>query len=85
MGRALLVSLAGRPAPWYNSGAMGPSFRRATVRDVPHIQRLITHYAAREEMLPRSLNEIYEGLRDYLVAEQEGRVIGCAACSNGLM
>jgi len=59
---------------------MNPSFRRATVRDVPHIQRLITHYANREEMLPRSLNEIYEGLRDYLVAEHDGQVIGCAAC-----
>lgn len=59
---------------------MSPSIRRATVRDVPQIQRLIAHYAAREEMLPRSLNEIYEGLRDYLVAECDGQVIGCAAC-----
>jgi amino-acid N-acetyltransferase len=59
---------------------MSPSLRRATVRDVPQIQRLIGHYAAREEMLPRSVNEIYEGLRDYLVAECDGRIVGCAAC-----
>jgi amino-acid N-acetyltransferase len=59
---------------------MSPSIRRAGVSDVAHIQRLVSHYAARGEMLPRSLNEIYEGLRDYLVAEHEGQVIGCAAC-----
>jgi amino-acid N-acetyltransferase len=67
-------------APWYNARAMSPTIRRAGVGDVPHIQRLISRYAAREEMLARSLNEIYEGLRDYLVAEHEGQVIGCAAC-----
>jgi amino-acid N-acetyltransferase len=59
---------------------MNPSFRRAGVRDVAQIHRLISHYAAQEQMLPRSLNEIYEGLRDYLVAEHEGRIVGCGAC-----
>jgi len=30
-------------------------------------------------MLPRSLNHIYENIRDYYVAEEKGRMIGCAA------
>jgi amino-acid N-acetyltransferase len=53
--------------------------RKARIKDVPQIQKLINLYAARDEMLPRSLNEIYENLRDYFVFELEGRVIGCGA------
>ncbi len=30
-------------------------------------------------MLPRSLNEIYENLRDFWVAEKSGNIIGCIA------
>jgi amino-acid N-acetyltransferase len=53
--------------------------RKARIKDVSQIQKLINLYAARDEMLPRSLNEIYENLRDYFVFELEGRVIGCGA------
>ena len=30
-------------------------------------------------MLPRSLNELYENLRDFWVAEEHKKIIGCAA------
>jgi amino-acid N-acetyltransferase len=30
-------------------------------------------------MLPRSLNELYENIRDFLVYEEKGRVLGCCA------
>lgn len=53
--------------------------RRAKVSDVPKIRELITFYASRDLMLPRSLQEIYECLRDYWVCEKNGEVIACAA------
>lgn len=53
--------------------------RKARVPDVPELQRLINHFAERDEMLPRSLNTIYESIRDFFVLEEDGRVIGCCA------
>lgn len=54
-------------------------FRKAEIKDVGQIHALINYYAQKDQMLPRSLNEIYEGLRDFHVAEDKGEVIGCAA------
>jgi len=48
--------------------------------DVKAIQKLIAEYARKGDMLPRSLSEIYENLRDYFVFEgEDGGVIGSAA------
>jgi amino-acid N-acetyltransferase len=52
--------------------------RRARVTDAAEIQRLITTFADRDEMLHRSLGEIYENIRDFYVAEDEqGRAVAC--------
>ncbi len=59
--------------------AMEGKLRRARAGDVPTIHRLINHFAERDEMLPRSLNELYENLRDYFVVESAGEVVGCCA------
>jgi amino-acid N-acetyltransferase len=53
--------------------------RRARAADVEAVQRLVNSFADRGEMLPRSLNELYENVRDLFVAEAEGEVIGCCA------
>jgi amino-acid N-acetyltransferase len=54
--------------------------RRARVGDAGEIQRLITTFADRDEMLHRSLGEIYENIRDFYVAENEaGEIVGCGA------
>ena len=53
--------------------------RKARLSDAPVIQALIEPYAARDEMLHRSLGEICENVRDYLVAEAEGELSGCCA------
>ena len=47
--------------------------------DVKAIQKLIAEYARKGDMLPRSLSDIYENLRDYFVCEDGGVVIGSAA------
>jgi len=52
--------------------------RRARVTDAAEIQRLITAFADRDEMLHRSLGEIYENIRDFYVAEDaEGELVAC--------
>ena len=52
--------------------------RRARVTDAGGIQRLITVFADRDEMLHRSLGEIYENIRDFYVAEDErGEIVAC--------
>lgn len=40
---------------------------------------LINVHAKKEEMLPRALNDLYESVRDFFVAEEDGIVIGACA------
>jgi amino-acid N-acetyltransferase len=58
---------------------MQTALRSARVVDVPAIQRLVNQFADRGEMLPRSLSEIYENVRDYVVVERDGEIAGCCA------
>lgn len=53
--------------------------RKARIDDIKYIQDLINFYAKQDRMLPRSLNELYENIRDFFVYEDNGRVIGCCA------
>ncbi len=53
--------------------------RRAVINDVKHIQELINFYAKSDQMLPRSLNELYENIRDFFVYENDGNIEGCVA------
>ena len=55
------------------------SIEKAKIRDVPQLHKLINHFADMGAMLPRSLSEIYESIRDYFVARQGDQVIACAA------
>ena len=52
---------------------------KAKIQDVPQIHRLINHFAGKDEMLPRSLSDIYENIRDYFVYRQGERMLACAA------
>jgi amino-acid N-acetyltransferase len=58
---------------------MSAALRRAMVSDVSAVQKMVNEFAERGEMLPRSLSELYENIRDYIIAEREGEVVGCAA------
>ncbi|MFH1459092.1 MAG: N-acetyltransferase [Candidatus Omnitrophota bacterium] len=53
--------------------------RKANISDVTKIQELIKTCAKSGEVLPRSLNNIYENLRDFFVFEKDGRIVGCCA------
>lgn len=53
--------------------------RKAQIKDVKDIQKLLTGYASRGDMLSRSLSELYESLRDFYVCEEDGKLMGTAA------
>lgn len=53
--------------------------RKAMVSDAFEIQGLINYYADMDKMLPRSLNEIYENIRDFWVCVSNGGIVGCVA------
>ena len=53
--------------------------RKATIDDVEKIYKLINDFAAKNVMLPRSLSELYENIRDLFVFIQDDTLVGCAA------
>jgi amino-acid N-acetyltransferase len=50
--------------------------RRATIADAEQIQHLINQYADAGRLLPRSLSEIYDNLRDFHVYEGQDHHLG---------
>lgn len=53
--------------------------RKAKIGDIKQIQGLINAFAKKNLMLPRSLNELYENIRDFWVFEQNKKITGCCA------
>jgi len=53
--------------------------RQARVTDVPAIHSLVTHFAERGLMLPRSRSRLYETVRDFVVEEEDGAIVGVGA------
>ena len=53
--------------------------RKAILPDAQHIHDLISSYSADGTLLPRSLAEICENVRDFVVLEEAGHIIGCGA------
>ena len=53
--------------------------RKAKISDAKEIHNLINHHAASGVMLPRSLSEIYDNIRDFFVVQTNGHIKGCVA------
>jgi len=58
---------------------MSLTIRTATVADGQAIYELVNAYARRGLMLPRSQSAVYQAIRDFVVAEEEGQILGCGA------
>jgi amino-acid N-acetyltransferase len=52
---------------------------KASVADAQQIHDLVNHYAHRGDMLPRTMGEVYENLRDFFVVRDEDKLLACAA------
>jgi len=60
-----------------------PIIRKAKIRDVISIHKILSYYANQALLLPRSLYELYDHLRDFYVAEEDddGMLVGtCTLC-----
>ena len=53
--------------------------RKAILPDANQIHDLIAGYSGDGTLLPRNLAEICENVRDFVVLEDGGRIIGCGA------
>jgi amino-acid N-acetyltransferase len=53
--------------------------QRATVRDAEAIHRLVNFWAAQGEMLPRTMGEVYENIRDFFVVHEDGQTVACGS------
>ena len=51
-------------------------FRPALIKDVDAMHNLIRVYAEKDLMLKRHVNELCENIREYVVYEEEGKVLG---------
>lgn len=52
---------------------------KATIADAPQIHQLVNHFANLGDLLPRSLAEVYEHLRDFFVVRDGQEIAACAA------
>ncbi|MBK32872.1 MAG: GNAT family N-acetyltransferase [Chloroflexi bacterium] len=59
--------------------AVNTAVRPARMDDGSGIAKLVNYWAAQGQMLPRTLGETYEHLRDFYVVEDEDDIVGCAA------
>ena len=53
--------------------------REALLPDAESIHELISSYSTDGTLLPRTLAEICENVRDFIVLEEAGQVVGCGA------
>lgn len=55
------------------------TLRRANLKDIPAMLRLINSYASEHIMLPRTEFEMAENIRDFVVAYTNNTLLGCGA------
>jgi amino-acid N-acetyltransferase len=53
--------------------------RKARIGDVKTIQSIVNGYAEQGQMLPRSLNDLYESIRDFSVYTENEEIAGACA------
>jgi amino-acid N-acetyltransferase len=58
--------------------------RKAMVKDVVAVHKLLSRYAAQGLLLPRSLSELYDHLRDFFVIDPAGNQGIAAVCALGI-
>ena len=55
------------------------TFRKPKLADAEGIYVLANYYAEKGEMLSRSRHLIYESIRDFIIAEDDGKLVGMGA------
>ena len=60
---------------------MATIIRKARLADSKKILKIINHWANKKALLPRSLNQIYDNILGFYVAEHNKVVVGCCSLS----
>lgn len=53
--------------------------RKARIADIKDVHKLVNSFGKKGEMIPRSLNDLYENIRDILVFEENDEIKGVCA------
>ena len=53
--------------------------RKARLTDVRDVRKIVNEFAERQEMLPLAYDELYEGIRDFIVCDVKGSIKGVCA------
>lgn len=57
----------------------GVFMRRAEPADAKELHELLEQFVAPGMLIPRTLKQVYRTIRDFIVAIEDGRIVGCAA------
>ena len=74
MSATALLDPAGVKAP-----RTGVVVRPARVADMLQVEPLINGFAKKDLMLPKTVEQLSRNFREFVVAEKDGRILGCAA------
>jgi amino-acid N-acetyltransferase len=55
------------------------NIRKAQIKEAREIFKIIDYFAKKNLLLPRSLNEIYENIRDFWIAQVNQKIVGCCS------
>ena len=61
---------------------MNVEIRKATIADCGPILAMVNQLALRQILLPRSPASVIEHIRDFFIAEVDGKFTGCGALHN---
>lgn len=61
-----------------------PVIRKARAEDIEAVHKILNRYAQQELLLPRSLSELYDHLRDYFVLDTEDSAEVQGVCGLGI-
>ena len=53
--------------------------KQASLDDVPGIAALVERFARNGEILPRRIEDIYQTVREWVVAKEDGQIVGCGS------
>jgi amino-acid N-acetyltransferase len=53
--------------------------KQASLEDVPGIAELVDRFARNGEILPRRIEDIYQTVREWVVAKEDGQIVGCGS------
>jgi amino-acid N-acetyltransferase len=54
-------------------------FRKAKISDIETIHKFINYFAEKDLMLARSRSSLYESVREFTVAELDGKIVGAGS------